>query len=329
MSKKNVLVLYGGGGTEHEVSQVSVQYILELLKDDPDFQLVMVEIPKTGLWTNNKSEKFSLDWDKSLVNHTRREKIPIDIVIPCIHGYPGETGDLQAFFDMIGMPYLGCTAEASRIAFNKVTTKLWAEKLGVPVTPYIFLTQVNAQSKMAAYEFLKMHKEVVVKASNQGSSVGCYLVSDEGDLEKRIDQAFQLSPFVLLEKKLVPREIELSAYQWENEILVSDPGEIVCPSKFYSYEEKYSKDSKTYTLVKAPDLTQSQIDLLKEYSLKIFKGLKLRHLSRVDFFMHEGEIWFNEVNTFPGFTPISMFPKMMEAKGHSVKTFLRQILHSL
>jgi D-alanine-D-alanine ligase len=329
MSKKNVLVLFGGGGTEHEISQVSVKHINDVLNDDPDFQLVLVEILKDGSWGNNKNEKFSLDWEKNLINHTRREKIPIDIVIPCIHGYPGETGDLQSFFDLISLPYLGCNAESSKIAFNKVTCKLWAEKIGVPTTPSVFLIDQSTSQLNIASEFLKIHGEVVVKASNQGSSVGCYLVSTNEDLVEKIGLAFKLSPFVLIEKRLKPREIELSVYQWNNEIYASDPGEIVCPSQFYSYEEKYSKDSKTYTLVKAPDLSEKQIELLKYYALKVFKGLKLRHLSRIDFFLDQGEIWFNEVNSFPGLTPISMFPKMMEANGHPFGQYLRQILHTL
>jgi D-alanine-D-alanine ligase len=133
----------------------------------------------------------------------------------------------------------------------------------------------------------------------------------------------------LIEKRLHPRELELSVYEFNGKLQISYPGEIICPSKFYSYEEKYSQVSQTTTETKARDLTEEQIKTMTDYAAKLYYGLKLRHLSRIDFFLDNNQIYLNEINTFPGLTPISMFPKMMEANGHSFTEFLSQHIKHL
>jgi D-alanine-D-alanine ligase len=316
MSKKHVLLLCGGGSTEHEVSLVSVKHIKECLTEIPDIELTTVEIQKSGEWFTESGEKFVFDHKK------------YDFAIPCIHGYPGETGDLQSYFEMIGLPYLGCNSETSKMCFNKVTTKLWATALGVPNTPYIFITDSSEESVSKARKFAELHGDIVIKASSQGSSVGCYLVEKGGDPAETIKKAFSYSPFVLLEKRLKPREIEVSVYQLNGKLQISYPGEIICPSNFYSYEEKYSNGSQTTTATRAEQLTPEIVAKITEYSRKLYYGLKIRHLSRIDFFLDGEEIYLNEINTFPGLTPISMFPKMMEANGHSFKEFLSQVIRN-
>jgi D-alanine-D-alanine ligase len=132
-----------------------------------------------------------------------------------------------------------------------------------------------------------------------------------------------------MEKRLHPRELEVSVYEYDGRLQISYPGEIICPSKFYSYDEKYSLASQTTTETKASNLTPEIVKTITEYSTKLYYGLKLRHLSRIDFFLDGQTIYLNEINTFPGLTPISMFPKMMEANGHSFKTFLAQQINQL
>jgi D-alanine-D-alanine ligase len=179
-------------------------------------------------------------------------------------------------------------------------------------------------------EFHQIHGEVVVKASNQGSSVGCYMVPKGGDLKKAICDAFGLSPFVLIEKRLCPRELEVSAYEYDGKLQISYPGEIMTPSStFYTYEEKYSSASESKTFVRAQNLTPEQVGTITDYATKLYQGLKIRHLSRIDFFLADGEVYLNEINTFPGSTSISMFPKMLEANGHSFVAYLRQHLLTL
>ena len=317
MSQKNVLLLCGGGSTEHDVSLVSVKHIRECLNQIPHVKLTTVEITKSGDWLDESGQKFILEAKK------------FDVAIPCIHGYPGETGDIQSYFEMIGLAYIGCNSETSKMCFNKITTKLWATALGVANTPYFFLSDLSEDNLAKAKAFHALNGDVVIKASNQGSSVGCYLVEKDKDALETIKKAFTYSPFVLIEKRMFPREIEVSVYEYDGKLQISYPGEIVCPSKFYSFEEKYSQTSLTTTETKAKNLTPENVKTITEYSTKLYHGLKLRHLSRIDFFLDGNDIYLNEINTFPGLTPISMFPKMMEANGHSFTTFLTQLINCL
>lgn len=309
---KKVLLLCGGGSTEHDVSLVSVKHIKDCLQQLKDVAVTTVEITKTGEWKDQDGKNFKL------------EANAFDFAVPCIHGYPGETGDIQSYFEMIGLRYLGCNSETSKMCFNKITTKLWATALGVANTPYLFLSNMSEENLQRARGFHQLHGDVVIKASNQGSSVGCYLAEKNQDPTDTIKKAFGYSPFVLMEKRLHPRELEASVYEFDGKLQISYPGEIVCPSKFYSYDEKYSQASATTTETKASNLSPEVVRTITEYSTKLYHGLKLRHLSRIDFFLDGQTVYLNEINTFPGLTPISMFPKMMEANGHSFKDFLIQ-----
>lgn len=330
--KKNVLLLCGGGSTEHEVSLRSVKFYEECLAQLPNMRPIKIEIDKQGQWVDETGKRYLLD-GKGYLRAFAQDGDPgtkIDVAIPCIHGYPGETGDLQSYFEMIGLPYFGCNSETSKMCFNKITTKLWATALGVANTPYIFCSENSEENLKSVQEFQKIHGDVVIKASNQGSSVGCYMVSAGEDVRKALADAFELSPFVLIEKRMKPRELEVSAYEYDGKLQISYPGEIVTPSsKFYTYEEKYSSASESKTFVRAENVTSEEVRIITEYATKLYLGLKIRHLSRIDFFLDEGKIYLNEINTFPGSTSISMFPKMLEANGHSFVKYLQQHLEAL
>jgi D-alanine-D-alanine ligase len=332
MPKKNVLLLCGGGSNEHEISLRSVKFYEECLTQIPEINSIWIEIDKQGQWVDRSGRKYFLDGKRFLraFEYDGDPGMKIDVAIPCIHGYPGETGDLQSYFEMIGLPYFGCNSETSKMCFNKITTKMWATALGVPNTPYIFLPNKMEENMKKAVEFHQLHEEVVVKASSQGSSVGCYMVEKGADLKRAINDAFGLSPFVLVEKRLRPRELEVSAYEYDGKLQISYPGEIITPtSTFYSYEEKYSSASESKTFVRADNLTGEQVETITDYATKLYNGLKIRHLSRIDFFLDNGIIYLNEINTFPGSTSISMFPKMLEANGHSFVSYLGQHLKAL
>jgi D-alanine-D-alanine ligase len=309
---KQVLLLCGGNGTEHQVSTVSAKYVEETVRQIPECKVTTLEL------------KGNYDLSKIL-----QEQNP-DIVIPCIHGPPGETGDIQSLLELLRFKYLGCGPEASRICFNKVSSKLWFSALDIPNTPFIFLSENNADFKNKALKFYREQKgKVFIKASSQGSSVGCYLPSekDEKDFTAKVDEAFKHSPFVLIEEKVDARELEISVYEFQGKIVSTVPGEIICPGKFYSYDEKYSSVSQTRTELVAEGLSADQISTIRKYAERAFVQLKLRHLSRVDFFLtRDGKIYLNEINTFPGMTPISMFPKMMENNGHKFKDFIEEIV---
>lgn len=332
MKKKNVLLLCGGGGSEHEISLRSVKYYEDNIAQMPNVNTVWIEIDKKGQWIDREGKRYLLD-GKCYLRAFEQDGDPgikIDVAIPCIHGYPGETGDIQSYFEMINLPYFGCNSETSKMCFNKITTKMWATALGVENTPYIFISDLNDETTKKLLVFQKEHGEIVVKASNQGSSVGCYMIGKDEDPIKAVKDAFNLSPFVLVEKRMHPRELEVSAYEMDGKVHISYPGEIVTPSStFYTYEEKYSGQSQSKTFIRAENVTPEQVATITDYATKLFHGLKIRHLSRIDFFLDNGKVYLNEINTFPGSTSISMFPKMLEANGHSFKEYLEQHIGNL
>ncbi|MBF0360377.1 MAG: D-alanine--D-alanine ligase [Oligoflexia bacterium] len=349
MDKKNiynVLLIFGGGGTEHEVSAVSAKYIEESFSENEKYNLISVEMLKDKSF-KTKDERYcveflehkrvaiyqkdSMDRTYGDDNKTGPQIIEVDAVIPCIHGYPGETGDIQSFLDIKNIPFFGCSSESSKICFNKINTKIWLNHLNIPNTPFLFLEDLNELNvKLATNFFLQNENFVFVKSSNQGSSVGCYPIRHLEDLESAIRNAFEYSPFVLIEKGVAGRELEISVYEYHGSIHASRPGEIICPSNFYSYDEKYSPHSQTKTVTLAENVEERIVKLMKEYSITVFKKLKLKHLSRIDFFLgKDNQIYLNEINTFPGLTPISMFPKMMEENGHSFKNYIVSSIDAL
>ncbi|PSW67228.1 D-alanine--D-alanine ligase [Photobacterium leiognathi subsp. mandapamensis] len=326
MSSIHVLLLCGGGSAEHEVSLVSANFIEEQLKTINGVTYTRVEMTKNDGWLDSENRPCELNLDKTLI--VGDQEVAIDYVIPCVHGFPGETGDLQSLLTLAGLPFLGCGAEASTNCFNKITTKLWFDALNIPNTPYVFLSENNQEAHQEALEAFKKWGKVFVKAACQGSSVGCYCVTTEQELTAAVNNAFGYSDQVLIEKAIRPRELEIAAYQYGDELVITKPGEVSCPTdKFYSYEEKYSSDSLSTTKVEADNLTEEQVEAIRTYARKAFVQMKLKDLSRIDFFLSEDdEILLNEINTFPGMTPISMFPKMLEHHGHKFAEFIEQAI---
>ncbi|KHD25612.1 D-alanine--D-alanine ligase [Vibrio caribbeanicus] len=328
MTHTTILLLCGGGSSEHEVSILSANFIQSQLQKTPEFNVVRVEMKPDGWYTDGGALAY-LDTNAGTLN-TDESTIKLDFVVPCIHGYPGETGDIQSMLELSGIPYLGCGPEASTNSFNKITSKLWYDALGIPNTPYLFLSKNDDIAYEQTKEALAKWGTIFVKAARQGSSVGCYKVNDESQLKQSLNDAFGYSDQVLVEKAVKPRELEVAAYEYQGQLYVSKPGEIKAPEDaFYSYEEKYSASSHSTTDVEAENLTEQQLETIRVNSLKVFTQMRLRHLSRIDFFLTpEGEIYLNEVNTFPGMTPISMFPKMLEHNGHSFSEFLADCVKS-
>ncbi len=326
MKNISVLLLYGGGSTEHEISQISSKYVLSKLREVEGIAPYPVELTKDNGYVSADGRDCHLSFTGDLVFTDTRERVQIDYAIPCLHGFPGETGDVQSIFELARIPYFGCDKEASQNCFNKVTSKLWFDALEIPNTPSVFLSSSNLDELEKAKAFFREYGEVFIKAASQGSSVGCYWVTNESNLEMSVIEAFNYSQHVLVEKALKARELEIAAYEYNGKVVVTKPGEIITPdNNFYSYEEKYSNVSNSITHVEAKDLTENQIHTMMKIAKKAFIGMKLRHLSRIDFFLtHDGEIYLNEINTFPGMTEISMFPKMLENNGHSFSEFLKQ-----
>lgn len=320
-----ILLISGGQSSEHEVTLRSTGMIRDALQDTNEFEIHEVLISKDGKWLY-KDIPCHIDHNQKLV--WDGGDTFIDYCIPYIHGHTGETGHFAALMELNGIPFFGPGQEAALNTFNKITTKLWCDRLQIPNTPYFFLVNEDKASLEKAKIFLKENERVFIKASNQGSSVGCYEVKTESELSHAIKEAFTLSPYVLMEKAIDGRELEVSVFEFEGKIHVSLPGEIQAPG-FYSYDEKYAETSKTKTVTVAGDLSENTLRKIKDFSLKAFESFKLKDLARIDFFLDQNEqVSLNEINTFPGLTPISMFPKMMEAYGVEFKAFIKDRVNS-
>ncbi|WP_038176559.1 D-alanine--D-alanine ligase [Vibrio pacinii] len=322
MTKTTILLLCGGGSSEHEVSLISANFLQSQLSLIPEFTVIRIEMKPDG-WYTAEGELAYLDTNSGTIN-TNQDSTKLDFVVPCIHGFPGETGDIQSMLELSGIPYLGCGPEASTNSFNKITSKLWYDALGIPNTPYIFLSENKAEALEKTKQAFEKWGHIFIKAARQGSSVGCYKVTKIEQLQSALDDAFGYSDQVLVEQAVKPRELEVAAYEFDGQLHISKPGEVIAPGDtFYSYEEKYSASSHSTTKIEAEHLTDQQREIIQISAEKVFTQMRLRHLSRIDFFLTpEGKIYLNEVNTFPGMTPISMFPKMLENNGHNFAHFL-------
>ena len=322
---KNVLLICGGGGTEHEISLISAKYITSKLSLIPEVKIIYLCIEKDGRRTNEINQECELRKAGEVFNRETQKTISLDYAIPCIHGPPGENGQIQAVFELMGLPYLGADPEASINCFNKVSTKLWLDKLGIKNTEYVFVRDSTDSSVEKIFNFFeKNKKDIFLKATHQGSSVGCYHITEENQIKENLHKALELSPIVLAEKTNIGRELEVAAFEYQNELIITPPGEIDCPESFYSYKEKYNSDSKTETRAIAKNIDNQTIAKISEMASNAFIGLGLKDLARIDFFLLEDNTpLINEINTFPGHTPISMFPLMMENSGVKYEEYLR------
>lgn len=330
---KNILLIAGGDSSEHDISLISSKYVEEQLRKNSDFNVLSCVLHNNlFLLEDNKVGYFSIK-NNFVVQSSDGTQVTyvIDCAVPCLHGFPGETGDIQSLLELHCVPYIGCKGEASLNCFNKVTTKFYFDALNIDNTPSTFIGDSSEASLKKAHEaFNHFGKDVYVKAASQGSSIGCYHVTDESELDKCLLEALTLSELVLIEQTIEHRELEIAAYEYQGQLYVTEPGEIVIPKdKFYTFDEKYSSDSSSTTSVEVEGLSPLQREVMASMAIRAFKGLNLRHLSRIDFFLAtDGKIYINEINTFPGMTPISMFPKLVEHKGLKMSDFLSDCVYS-
>jgi len=315
---KNLIVLFGGGGNEHDISKKSKEYLVSQIESH--INVFEVEIRRNGEWTLRDEVVYLTS--VGLLNSERKLISSIDYVIPCIHGRPGEDGQIQGMLELLKIPFLGCKAQESLNCFNKLTTKSLLDNFAIPTVPFVALHTFKAE---IIDKFFKEHKNIFVKANSEGSSVGCYHPKSLEQAYEATKEAFKYSKFVLLEKFIKGRELEVAAFEFDGQIHLSRPGEIITADKFYDFEEKYSQTSKARIEI-VSQLKESEISKIQDLARRAFEVLNLRHLSRIDFFMDDNQIYINEINTFPGMTEISLFPKMMENYGVKFHDFLKDAI---
>lgn len=346
---KNILVLFGGVSSEHDVSCVSAASVIANIPRD-SYNVYMLGITKNGEWLLYEGDPAHLDGDawtaqsealvKAVISADRRDRgllvfretgtelIPIDAAFPVLHGKNGEDGTVQGLLEIAGIPYVGCDTRSSAMCMDKAVTNLVADSVGVAQAKWCAVTDYEYQKDSAefeAYAIEKLGLPLFVKPANAGSSVGISKVKTAEDLSRAMEIAFREDSKVVLEEAIDALEIECAVLGNENP-MASVVGGIVPSEEFYTYEAKYiDGDSELQIPAKISDEAQEAV---RSAALKIFTAMGCRGLSRVDFFIEKntGRVLFNEINTLPGFTSISMYPKLMEQSGVPYPKLLDRLL---
>lgn len=344
MAEKNIVVIMGGRSSEHDVSLVSAQTVIENINKDI-YNVIMVGITKEGQWKliNSVSDIKDGSWTKGrvevfispntdseellMIREDHVDRVHVDVVFPVLHGMNGEDGTLQGLLELARIPYVGCGVLASACSMDKFYTKVVVDDIGVRQAKYVGVRRhdLNNMEKILNKVEAKLPYPVFVKPSKAGSSQGVSKAGNCEELEKALILAAQHDDKILVEENIVGRELECAVLGGEK-VKASGIGEILAADEFYSYEAKYN-NSESKTIID-PELPEGKEEEIRAKAVKIFKALDGYGLSRVDFFLtkDKNEVVFNEINTLPGFTSISMYPMLWEAKGISKPELVQKLI---
>lgn len=327
-------ILFGGRSGEHEVSLASAASVIRAL-DPEKYEPVLIGISKDGRWlVGSTAQKMLPEVLKSgermfippdptaaslvpIAPSAGRPSITVDVVFPVLHGTFGEDGTVQGFLELAGLPYVGAGVLASAVGMDKDVQKRLFKEAGLPIVPFLAISRAHWERDRAGVirDVKKAFKfPVFIKPATLGSSVGMTRVKAAHELGAGIDAAAEFALKILIERAVNTREIEVSVLGNE-EIKASVPGEIVPHREFYDYAAKYL-ESGTGLIIPA-ELTKKQVAQFQDYAIRAFRAIDGAGMARCDFFLERrtNKIFVNELNTIPGFTSISMYPKMWEASG--------------
>lgn len=353
MARTRVALVYGGKSGEHEISLISAYSIIKAL-DPAHFDVIPIGIDRQGQWFFNHLPELMMDKQTQeqqqlpaklatsqpiTISEKQQTKTliggAIDVVFPIIHGTLGEDGCLQGFLEMADLPYVGANVLASAIGMDKDVAKRLAYLADVRMVPYkAYLKAIFLNNPHSIVDEIveALSLPVFVKPARLGSSVGIHKASDKAQLLAAMHDAFRYDDKIIIEAFIDAQEIELSVL--ENPLpgeppLVSIPGEVRIGKKheFYSYQAKYLDPKGAELIIPAP-LSPEEIKEAQDIARTIFTALTCESMARVDLFLERGthRFFFNEINTIPGFTPISMYPKLWEASGLSYAELLRILI---
>ena len=341
---KKVLVIFGSMSSEHEVSCMSAANVIENINKEK-YIVSMVGIDKQGNWykyngslENIKNNNWILDVkNKEKISYIIDELRKYDVIFPVLHGKYGEDGTIQGIFEIAGVKYVGCKVLASSIAMNKTFSKKLVETENIPVVDYVNISRekyldmcndINMYKEFCDNTVEKLGLPLFVKPNQEGSSYGVTKVEDIEKLKEAISYALEFDNDVLIEKYIkTKKEVECAILQDGLKLIVSTPGQIKTKDTIYSYDEKYN-DSSNLPIIPA-HILKEQEEKIKEYSKRIFKILNLSSLARIDFFVTDNNIFFNEVNTMPGFTNTSMYPKLLMYDGISYNKIIEILIENV
>ena len=344
MAKKTAVVVFGGRSSEHEVSCVSATTIINHINREK-YDVCLIGITKEGrwLWVEDVAQIQDGSWYQSTqtavispdagqgvilkIADGQVESIPVDVAFPAMHGLYGEDGTIQGLFEMARIPYVGCGVLASAVSMDKWYTKIVVDTLGIRQAEYVPVAKSELADMEAAIAKVeaKLPYPVFVKPSNAGSSCGVSKAANKEELVAALNLAAEHDRKILVEETIVGRELECAVLGGLNP-KASGIGEILAAAEFYDYEAKYhNAESKT---VISPELPEGIEEQIRDAAVRIFRAVDGYGLSRVDFFLEEksGQIVFNEINTLPGFTSISMYPMLWEAKGIGKDVLVEKLL---
>ena len=330
MKKVRVGLIFGGKSAEHAVSLNSAAAIYQHL-DKERHEPFLIYINRAGEWclTGNtsfkeeelKKEKFHsfMPWNSGWVG-----ALNADIYFPVLHGPNGEDGRIQGLFELAGKPFVGADSFSSQLAMDKITSKSLFAQAGMEQAPFLFFTQNNSE-QILELTGKKLGLPAFVKPCSLGSSVGIRKAKDEKELLAAVDLAFSYDNKIIIEKVIDMRELEVSV-MGNRELLVSSPGELLPSREFYDYEDKYIHGE---TQFRIPVMLGDELEArIKQTAHKAYRTLFLNGYARVDLFLEKGShaVLVNEINTIPGFTAISMFPKLWQAQGISFSQLLERLI---
>ena len=336
MDKLNIAIIFGGQSSEHDISCMSVQTVAGAVCTDR-YDITYIGITKDGHWLLVDSLEDIADgsWVKSKASAilspdaTKRELIliteqdfstrKIDVIFPVLHGMLGEDGTIQGLFEMTGIPYVGSGVLASAVGMDKVYTKIIVNTLGIAQADYVLVRAADVAEKALDIQVKRVEDKldypVFIKPSKAGSSQGVSKAHNREELIAGLRLAAQHDTKILVERNIVGREIECAVLGSAVKPEASGVGEILAAAEFYDFDAKYSsEESKT---VISPELPAGKAEEIQKAAKAIFSAVDGYGLSRVDFFLERDtdRVIFNEINTLPGFTAISMYPMLWEAEG--------------
>ncbi len=339
---KKLGVIFGGMSTEDKVSCISGASVIENLNKEK-YEVFPIFIDKNGNWFKveiTEENKLKMENKKQIENVFTYLK-QMDLIFPILHGLYGEDGTIQGLLELLKVPYVGCGVLASSVGMDKVYTKIIFDKANIKQAKYVYIRGYNDkyiyvddsfnEKILDLKEILNVVIEKIkfpmfVKPSNSGSSVGISKVNSKEELEKAIIEASKFDRKILIEEGIDGREVECAVLGNEN-VISSCVGEIKSSDEFYSYDAKYkSKESKTLIPAK---ISAEKSEEIRKLAVKAFKAIDGKGLSRVDFFIeNESEtVYINELNTLPGFTNISMYPKLFEQVGINYSDLLDKLIN--
>lgn len=346
MNKKlNVAVVFGGKSGEHEVSLMSATNVIKAM-DKEKYNIYMIGITKQGKWMAYNGEVDKIidgSWEKEAAAAGREATIDllfsglfsgnsesrIEAVFPVLHGPNGEDGTIQGLFEMLDIPYVGCGVMASALGMDKGVSKQLFKDAGLTVGDYIVVLKAEIEKdidSVAGTAEDRFTYPLFIKPVNMGSSVGITKAHNREELVKGLKEACRYDRKVIIEENINGRELEC-AVLGNNAPEASGVGEIIPSHEFYDYEAKYFDDGKSVLIIPA-ELPENKIREIREAAVKAYKALDCAGLSRVDFFMEKDteKIYINEINTIPGFTKISMYPKLWDTAGVSYSKLIDRLI---